>query len=219
MGRSSYVGRAARAALCALLLGVAPARARAEGQTDDEFIEALGDASNKMPVDRKRLARILFSLAATLDGGKSSVQLLQSLVVVPETSRQAVQTLLQARFGSYAESLTLFRQSVSGLLDEPESVLLLYRTIVDGQRTCWHLDLHNRLIETYGGNTDLVSILSSREACGRLRTALFQPRVEAMVREALVEQVYQRAQIDELKGELAELERLLDDLRRIDQSD
>src|SRR5262245_56241673 len=144
MGRSSTVWRAARAALCMLLLGLAPGAPRAEGQTDDEFIEALGEASNKMPVDRKRLARILFSLAATLDGGKSSVQLLQSLVVVPESSRQAVQSLLHARFGSYSESLSLFRQSVSGLLDEPDSVLLLYRTIADGQRACWHLDLHNR---------------------------------------------------------------------------
>jgi hypothetical protein len=105
------------------------------------------------------------------------------------------------------------------LLDEPNSLLLLYRTLVDGQRTCWYFDLHNWFIETYGSDADMVSILSSREACGRLRTAAFQPRVEAILMDALVEQVYQRQELLELKAELRELERLLADLREIDEAD
>jgi hypothetical protein len=187
--------------------------------SDDEFIESLGDESIDTPVDRKRLARILFSLAATLDGGKSSVQWLQSSAVVPETSRQAVRSLLATRFGQYANSLARFRTSVTALLDDPDSLLLLHRTLTDGQRACWHFDLHNRLIESYGSESDLLSILSSREACTRLRATAFQPRVEGIVRGALVERVYLREEIRELEDDLAELERLLRDLEEIDAAE
>jgi hypothetical protein len=187
--------------------------------TDDEFIESLGDASINTPVDRKQLARIFFSLAATLDGGKSSLKLLHGNLVVPDTSRQAVQSLLRKRYAQYTDSLARFKQSVGGLLDEPNSLLLLYRTLVDGQRVCWYFDLHNWFVETYGSDTDMLSILSSREACGRLRTAAFQPRVEAILMDALVEQVYQRQELIELRAELEDLEELLSDLRKIDESE
>jgi hypothetical protein len=196
-----------------------PAPAADDAMTDDEFIESLGDERTNKPVDRKRLARIFFSLAATLDGGKSSVGLLHGNLIVPDTSRQAVQSLLRQRYAQYTDSIQRFKTSVSGLLDEPNSLLLLYRTLVDGQRTCWYFDLHNWFIETYGSDADMVSILSSREACGRLRTAAFQPRVEAILMDALVEQVYQRQELLELKAELRELERLLADLREIDEAD
>jgi hypothetical protein len=188
----------------------------AQVNSDDAFIEELGDVHAREPVDRKRLARIFFSLSATLDGGKSSVQLLHRGVIVPDTSRQAVQSLLRARFEDYSRSLGRFKASVSRLLDEPNSRLLFYRTLVDGQRACWHFDLHNRLIEAYGSEEDMLSILSSREACLRLRRAAFQPRVEAIVMDALVEQVYQREQIQELEADLRELEQLLEDLEEID---
>jgi hypothetical protein len=205
---------------CAVLIAVALCVPWALGAEidDDDFIERLGDASDQ-PVDRKRLARIFFSLAATLDGGKTSVQLLQSSVVPPDASRQAVHSLLGARFEDYSRSLTRFKESVTRLLDEPGSVLRLYRVLADGQRACWHFDLHNRLIETYGANADLLSILSSREACGRLRTAAFQPRVEALLVDALVDQVYQRQRILDLEADLRELEQLLADLREIEASD
>jgi hypothetical protein len=75
------------------------------------------------------------------------------------------------------------------------------------------------LVETYGSTADMMSILSSREACGRLQTAAFQPRVQAIVMDALVEQVYQRQEILDLEAELAELEKLLSDLRKIETSD
>jgi len=207
-----------RAILVALLLALVPAAAAAQAISDDDFIEQLGDASSTRPVDRKRLARILFSLAATLDGGKSSVQLLHRNVMVPDSSRQAVVSLLAARYEDYSRSLARFKGSVTELLDEPNSSLRFYRTLMDGQRACWHFDLHNRLIETYGSETDLFSILSSREACGRLRRAVFQPRVEAIVMDGLVEQVYQRQEILELKTALQDLEQLLSDLQEIDES-
>jgi hypothetical protein len=144
---------------------------------------------------------------------------LHSGVVAPDPSRQAVQSLLRKRFAEYSRSLERFRHSVEGLLDEPESLLLLYRTMTDGQRTCWQFDLHNRLIETYGADADLLSILSSREACGRLQTATFQPRVQAIVVDALVDHVYQRREIDDLEADLADLEALLADLQEIEESD
>jgi hypothetical protein len=209
-----------RVLVLALVLGSAPATpAPTRTMTDDEFIESLGDDANTAPVDRKRLARIFFSLASTLDGGKSSVQLLHGNVVVPDPSRQAVQSLLRTRYEGYTRSLARFKASVTKLLDEPNSLLLFYRALADGQRACWQFDLHNRLIETYGSTGDMLSILSSREACGRLRTAAFQPRVEAILMSALVDQVYQRQEILELQAELKELEALMADLLEIDTSE
>jgi hypothetical protein len=207
-----------RAILVVFLLALTPVGVDAQTISDDEFIEQLGEASSTQPVDRKRLARILFSLAATLDGGKSSVQLMHGNVIVPDSSRQAVVSMLRARYEDYARSLARYKQSVTELLDEPNSLLRFYRAMVDGQRACWHFDLHNRLIETYGSESDLLSILSSRESCGRLRRAVFQPRVEAIVMDALVEQVYQRQEILELRQALEDLEQLLEDLQEIDAS-
>ena len=203
----------------ALALACVPCQAGGKGMTDDEYIGSLGQDPGGLPVDRKRLARIFFSLAATLDGGKSSVELLHAGVVVPESSQQAVDSLLDRRFAEYERSLARYRGSATKLLDQPESLLLLYRTLVDGQRTCWNLDRHNWYIETYGSDADLLSILSSYEACSRLRTAAFQPRVEAIVMDALVEQVYQRRELIELQAELDDLEALLADLREIDSSE
>ena len=163
---------------------------------------------------------MFYGIAATLDGGKSSVQLLQSRIIVPDTSQQAVRSLMRSRYAEYGRSLVRFRQSVSELLDEPYSMLVLYRALQDGQRACWHFDLYNRLIETYGtSDTELITVLSSREACGRLRTAAFQPGVERIAVDALVDLVYQRAEIIELKEELEDLEQLLADLSEIDQSE
>lgn len=122
----------------ALTLAVAPAPralAQAVHETDDDFIESLGDESIRTPVDRKRLARTVFSLAATLDGGKSSVQLLHGSVVVPESSRRAVRSLLRTRYDNYARSLARFKDSVTDWLDEPYSTLRLHRALVDGQQS------------------------------------------------------------------------------------
>ncbi len=210
----------ARCGVLILALGAGQLASRAAGeQSDDEFIAALGDESISTPVDRKRLARILFSQAATLDGGKSGVQLLHAGVNAPDSSLQAVTSLLRTRYEAYVGSLARFKSSVTALLDEPQSLLLLYRTMVDGQRTCWHFDLHNRLIDIYGSGGGMLSILASREACSRLQTATFQPRVDAIIRAALVEHVYQREEIVALQLDIADLERLLADLREIDGSE
>lgn len=181
--------------------------------TDDEFIESLGSDASARPVDRRRLAKLFFGLASTLDGDKSSVRLQQTHVVVAESSRRAVTGLLESRYEQYTQTLASFRQSVSDLLDEPDSLLLFYRVFMEGQRACWQLDLHTLMIETYAGGADTLSVLSSREACARFRTVVFQPRVEGILRDALVEQIFQREEIRSLEGELRELEALLADLR------
>jgi len=210
----------ARLLALALILSLAPQTpAATEALSDDEFIMSLGDESIDTAVDRKRLARVFFSLAATLDGSKSSVQLLQGSVVAPESSRRAVWSLLRTRFEDYSRALARFKGSVTQLLDEPYSLLRLHRALLDGQRACWQFDLHNRLIETYGADASLLSILASREACTRLQLTSFQPRVQAIIVEALVERVYQREEIRELQAELQDLEELLADLRRIDAAD
>ncbi len=183
-------------------------------QTDDEFIESLGSNAPARPVDRRRLAKLFFGLASTLDGDKSSVRLRQTHVAVAESSRRAVSGLLEARYEQYTQTLASFKQSVSDLLDEPDSLLLFYRVFIEGQRACWQLDLHSLMIETYaGGGADALSVLSSREACGRFRTVVFQPRVEGILRDALVEQIFQREEIRSLEGELRDLEALLAELR------
>lgn len=208
---------AVRVLVLALALGWAPrALAQTETLTDDQFIASLGENSAGSEVDRKRLARVFFSLSATLDGGKSSVQLLHGSVAVPESSRRAVQSLLRSRFEGYSQGLARFKNSVTELLDEPYSLLRLHRTLVDGQRACWQFDLHNRLIETYGADASLLSILSSREACTRLQLAAFQPQVQAIIVDGLVERVYQREEISELQVELKDLEELLADLSKLD---
>ena len=134
-------------------------------------------------------------------------------------SRRAVHGLLDTRYAEYTESLARFKRSVSDLLDEPDSVLLFFQVFMEGQRTCWQLDLHNLLIEAYGGGAGSLSTLSSREACGRFRTAVFQPRVEAILRDALEDRVFQEEEVRTLRRDLRELEQLLAALREIDQSE
>jgi hypothetical protein len=187
--------------------------------TDDAFIESLGVESAR-PVDRRRLAKVVFALAATLEGDKSSVRLLHSQVGAPEGSSRAVHALLESRYDEYLATLARLRGSVSSLLDEPESLLLFYEVFVEGQRACWQLDLHNDLIEAYSSaGARTLSLLSSREACARMRTLLFQPRTAAILREALVERVLQQEEIRALERDLGDLQDLLEDLRAIDEAE
>lgn len=187
--------------------------------SDDEFIASLATLPAHEDLDRRRLARVFFGVAATLEGGRSSVQLLHGNLVIPDSSRQAVLGLLRNRFESYSQSLDRFRQSSARLLDQPESLLLLYRNLVDGQRACWSFDLHNRLIEAYGTDSDQLSILASREACSRMRTVAFEARVESVIRDALVEHVFQKDEFNQLQTELDACEGLVEALSEIDDGE
>ncbi len=199
--------------------GVALAQPAADAMTDDQFIDALGGESGT-GVDRRRLAKVLFGLAATLDGDKSSLRLLHERVVAPDGSQQAVLGLLQARYDGYVTGLGRFKTGVSELLDEPDSLLLLHRVLTAGHRACRQLDLHEALLTSYtSGARPAMALLSSHEACSRFRTLALQPGIEELIHGALVERIYQREEIRALKDELHDLEQLLADLRAIDESD
>lgn len=214
-----------RRSLCAamslvVLLSPAVIAEAVSGSTsDDQFIETLAEQTGTA-IDRRRLAKLLFGLAATLDGDKSSVRLLHERVAAPDGTERAVLGLLQARYEDYVASLDRFKAGVSELLDEPDSLLLLHRVLTAGQRSCRQLDLHESLLASYSsGARSAMGLLSSREACSRIQTVALQPRIEALIHDALVERVYQREEIRALKAELGDLEKLLADLRAIDESD
>lgn len=204
--------------LAVALAGPLPAQPSNESAavTDDEFIDSLGQTNAQGGVDRRRLAKVLFGLAATLDSDKSTVRLVQSRAAPQESSARAVRKLLDAHYDEYLRTLDRFRNGVSKLIDQPESLLLLYDAVTQGQRTCWQLDLHNLVVDTYSSGSNSVLVLSSVEACRRLRTVAFQPRVEAIIRGALVERIFQHEKIRTLERDLGDLEDLLTDLREIE---
>jgi len=188
-----------------------------EALDDTKFIESLADRYSTVPVDRERLSRLFFSLASTLDGGKTTVRFLQSRLPTRELAREQINTTAKGQYNAYAAYVDRFKQSVTRLLDDPLSGGRLFRVMMDGERTCWQLDRYSRLLETYGVDaSDLMSMLSSTEACERFRRAAFQPRVEAIVADALSTDAAQKAKIRELREELNHLETLVDDLRQIE---
>jgi hypothetical protein len=206
-------------ALVALLLMLAqptPSAPKAPAG-DSEFIRSLETQGPGARVDGKRLARLFFSLAATLNGGKSSVQLLQSGVTIRNASADSVRAAVRARYVDYEAAVQRFESSASQLLDGSASESLLFRTLMDGHRACWSLGSYTRLAETYGVSTNrLLSILSSTEACERFTRAAFAPPVEAIILRALADAAEREADMKMLTKELEELELLLEDLERID---
>jgi len=195
-----------------------PANQGAQTSSDAAFIQSLSDA-DEQPVDRRRLARLFFSLASTLEGDKQSVRFLQARLSPRDATREPVRRMVGAQYGRYADAVAGFKASVSDLLDSPESPLQLYRVLIDGQRACWYLDGYSRVVETYGVSApDLMSILASTEGCASFRQVAFQPRVEGIVHDALIDRHSEWQEIRELREELRELEQLLEDLTEIDES-
>jgi hypothetical protein len=206
-------------ALLALVLMLAPppAAAASPPSSDVEFMRTLEMQGPGARVDGKRLARLFFSLAATLNGGKSSVQLLQAGVTIRNASAESVRAAVRARYVVYETAVERFESSASELLDRSGSKPLLFRTLMAGHRACWSLGSYTRLAEAYGVSSGrLLSILSSTEACEHFTKAAFAPPVEAIVVRALSEAAEREADMQVLEEELRELERLLDDLERID---
>ena len=97
---------------------------------------------------------------------------------------------------------------------------MLYRVLMHGHESCWHLDRYTGMLGSYGISADdLVTVLPSGEACSRFRRTAYQPRVTALVDEQLVAQGYDTQEVIELREELTALERLLEDLREIDRAE
>jgi hypothetical protein len=129
--------------------------------------------------------------------------------------------MLEGQYARYEEAAGSFKAGVSRLLDAPGSRSRLYRALMNGHRACWRFDRYTRLVETYGASSgDLLSVLSSTEGCELFRRAAFQPRVEALIEEALAGAGVDRSEeLRELREELAAMEELLEDLRRIDSQE
>ncbi len=187
----------------------------AVAEDDETFLRSLDDTSRA--VDVRRLSRLYFGAASALEAGRGSAGLLLERVLARDPGATTVQATLTGRFEDYRERVVDFRASVDALLDEPESRAALYRASTDGLRTCWQLDRYIRAAEAYGASGgDLLGVLTSREVCESFRRAALHPRVEERVRRALFEADEARREADDLREELAELERLLDDLAAID---
>jgi hypothetical protein len=212
--------RAGRAlpALLLILAALAPSAAGQSSPSADEraFLGSLADADRK-PVDTRRLAKLLFGIGSTLEGDLSAVRLLQAAVAPREATPQPIEELTAGRFEAYAGALAELREDVSAYLDHPASSRHLFRVLSSGHLTCWRLDAYVRLIDTYGArSTDLVTILSTTEACNRFRWVASRAKVLALVEDALAEVDSVRRENAVLQEELSELERLLEDLRRIE---
>ena len=184
---------------------------------DDAAYVAFLEAADADSVDARRLSRLLFGIAATLDGGRTSVRLLQNAIVLRDPTQEHVRGTVRSMFGQYEVAVGRLREAVAGLLDRPESPGRLHEALVDGHEACWRLDAYARLTETYGARAaDLVSILASSEACLRFRRAAFAPGVRALVSRSLDGPDTGGAEVERLRRELAELEKLLEELREID---
>jgi hypothetical protein len=217
--RAGGLGRTAPWLLAGgLALGAAAGALPAQVATmsDAEFVDALTATDDERPVDRKRLARLFFSVASTLEAGRTGVALLRERISARGPGQESLRGVALQQFERYAAEVDRFKAAVSRLLDDPDSDLLLYRALMDGHRACWYFDRYTRFAETYGA--DLLSVLSSSEVCQRFNAAALQPRVEGLVAESLLDQARQREEIAALREELRELELLIDDLKAIDGS-
>jgi len=189
-------------------------------QSDERYIVWLMTLDDRDPVDRHRLASLFQGAASTLDGGKRDLRVLQSRIALRAPGREAVVSLAQRHYEEYDARVVEFKVSAAAFLGSPSSNLLLYRVLVNGHKSCWNLDRYTGMLESHGISADdLATVLPSGEACSRFRRAAYQPRVTALVEEQLVAQSYGTQEVIELREELAALERLLEDLRQIDNAE
>ena len=213
-------------ALLASAILTLPAATQAAPDTsamdDDQFLAHLEatefrDDDPRTQLDQRRLAKLLFSLGATLGGGKANVRMLQGAMQLRETQAASTRDMTAARFTEYDASVERFRSAASALLDRPESLRQLQRALDDGHEVCWRLDAYTRLMETYGVSaSDLLSILASREACVEFRRAAFSSQVQGTLGRALQSAEECQRQVRALQEEIAELEKLVKDLREIE---
>ena len=222
------VVRTVRAVVAGVLLSAMlfPLAAKSPPDTatmdDEQFLSYLDagtsdDGQHGPALDQRRLAKLLFSIGATLGGGKSNVRLLLGAMRVRDPAAESTREMALARYRHYDEAAESFRNASSRLLDSPESVPKLFRVLVDGQEVCWRLDAFTRLMETYGVSAnEMLSILSSREACGQFRRAAFSTPVKGAVVRSLEDAERLRSEMYDLRREIEELEKLVQDLDDIE---
>jgi len=210
--------------LLGALSGPAAAQSAPETATMDDkqfltYLEAgsSDDGEHGPALDHRRLAKLMFSIGATLGGGKPNVRLLQGAMRLRTPAAESTRGMAAGRYQRYDQAVEGYRGASSRLLDSPESVRLLFHVLVDGHEVCWRLDAYTRLMETYGVSAnDMLSILSSREACGQFRQAAFSAPVEGTVSRSLQSTARFQSEIRDLRQELEELEKLVQDLDDIE---
>ncbi len=189
-------------------------------QSDDPFLRSLG---NNQPVDRPGLARFMVGIASTLASGKDAVAYMKRMAedAVPgEQFKAKASAEIHERFGAYEQALAGFLAASRRLQEDPGSDGRLFSALVAGQHSCWRLESHINLAESYGAKAgQLRGVLASGSACSKFAHVVFQPKVTALIEQALVDRRDESSLSREnrvLREELAALEQLLDDLREID---
>jgi len=194
--------------------------ATAVAQSDDPFLRSLG---KDQPVDRPGLARFMLGTASALENGRDAVAYLKRMAedAVPgEQFRAKASAAMQERIGAYDEALEQFSSAARRLVEDPGSDRRLFAALVAGQHSCWRLESHINLAESYGANAgQLRGVLSSGSACSKFAHVVFQAKVIALIGDALIDERDEPSwarENRELKEELKALEQLLEDLREID---
>ena len=189
-------------------------------QSDDPFLRSLG---KDQPVDRPGLARFMLGIASALENGRDAVAYLKPMAedVVPgEQFRAKTSAAMQERFGAYDEALEGFATAARRLLEDPGSDRRLFAALIAGQHSCWRLESHINLAESYGVNAGRVrGVRSSGSACSKFAHVAFQAKVIALIEDALIDERDEPGWAREnrvLKEELAAIEQLLEDLLEID---
>lgn len=189
-------------------------------QSDDPFLQSL---TRDAPIDRALLSRFVLGTATTLDQSREGIAYLRVMAedVAPGgTFRDEAAAAMQERYDAYAKALRGFTAAGRRLSRDPSSDRLLFKALVAGQRTCWNLQNQINLAESYRANTGRIrDVLTAGTACSRFSHAIFQPKVEALIADALVGDRGAEEWAREnraLREELAALEELLEDLRAID---
>ena len=192
----------------------------AVAQSDDPFLRSL---AKDQPVDRPGLARFMLGITSALENGRDAVVYLKLMAedVVPgEQFRAKASNAMQERLDAYEEALTDFLAASRRLLEDPGSDRRLFAALVAGQHSCWRLESHINLAESYGAKAgQLRGVLASGSACSTFAHVVFQPKVTGLIEQALIDERDEPTWSREnrvLKEELAALEQLLEDLREID---
>lgn len=189
-------------------------------QSDDPFLRSL---AKDQPVDRPGLALFIGGITSTLEKGKDEVaymKLVAEDAVPGEQFKAQAAAALQERFEAYGQALGSLRTASRRLMENSGSERLLFAALLAGQHTCWRLESHINLAESYGAKAgQLRGVLASGSACAKFAHVAFQPKISGLIEQALVDGRDEPALSREnrvLKEELAALEKLLEDLREID---
>ncbi|MDH3784902.1 MAG: hypothetical protein OEV00_06200, partial [Acidobacteriota bacterium] len=125
-----------------------------------------------------------------------------------------------SEYSAHDEALVAMKLALPALLEDPQSVDLLFDVLRSGEKACWHLTRYRRVAESYGSLPEYqAAVAPAAEACRKLGRAGFSAPVRAALVEGLAQDSERDDQLGELREEIAALEELFEDLRRIEAAD